>query len=110
MSAILSRGVMEWKKADKRLRAHREAWEKEFQESFTAKQQLWDQKYLGFLEEKEAWVSELTVQAVSIGNKQILTGIPAATRDAITAANDFIISYVLALPDTQSLMQEILNR
>lgn len=109
INAIYSRGNLEWRNAERKLSAGMETWQKEYQRSFQAKTAAWEMQYVALLEGKEAWVTDLTEQAVNIGNAHILGTIATKTEDYIAKASDFIISDVIELPDTKTMMADMLD-
>ena len=109
MDAILSRGRGEWRKGVSSLAAAQSTWEKSFERNFTAKEALWDDQYLAFLDRKNAWAMDLVAQAVNVGDKAMLGRVPELTADYVCEAGDFIISDVVERPNPSCIIRDVLD-
>ena len=109
LDAIYARGNTAWTKSENALRAAAESWQKAYNQSFEEKATLWNDRYVAFIERKDAWAKDLVTQAMCLGDKTILNQVPTLTEDAIREATDFIVADVIEAPDTDSLLSNIID-
>ncbi|OQX28999.1 MAG: hypothetical protein B0D92_05860, partial [Spirochaeta sp. LUC14_002_19_P3] len=110
MTAMLARGNIEWKLAEIKMNKEHVQWQKDFQKTLQDGVKAWDLQYENFLTKKNQWVSDITEQAVHVGDEDILTRVGMSAKEAIAETSRFIMPDLPALPDLDNFMGRILNR
>ncbi len=111
MRAILARGQMEWVDGEKRLKARYEDWVDNVGREYKNKKEAWSNKYIDFLEDKNAWLNVVSTQSTRIGDMEVLENFGDVTQSAIdNAGNDMIISLLAeSMPDTSNILGELVD-
>ena len=111
MSAITARGELEWSAGERKLKRRYLEWQKETQRLYNRQSGAWDDKYLDFLNDKQAWLDAVTIQSTKVGDMNVLVNFGEMTAASIAAAGAEVLigEFKSKEPDPDRLLSEVVD-
>ncbi len=86
MRAVSARGELEWKAAERNLSGKFSEWQKDIQRLYNRQAETWNNKYLDFLSDKQAWFDAVAIQSGKEGDMSVFENFGEITGASIAAA------------------------
>ncbi len=111
MRAISARGELEWSAGERKLTRKYTEWQKETKRLYNRQSEAWDDKYLDFLSDKQAWLDAVMIQSTKVGDMDVLENFGEMTGAAIAAAGaDVLVGDFSSLDvDPDTLLSEVVD-
>ncbi|ADN02955.1 hypothetical protein STHERM_c20200 [Spirochaeta thermophila DSM 6192] len=107
MEAIVSRGMMAFRKGAAMVKAAQREWEEAYEAAYEEKREEWDRHYLAFVEAQKEWVEDAGRKVVQAESEAVCMALGERAEEAIAAVLSFVVADIGLPTGVEEVREEL---